>query len=256
VKLIAEIRARDWSTVLLWAVYLALLGVLLPHTAWAFGQFEPGHLTGLGWIAAIAFEGAIAAFTWRLKELIEDTPNHKSVWKRFRRRYLNIYALGLLVAIGVSSLANWAHSVEYGRAFTVFDKYRIPPLLYTMAFGAILPACSLLFARILADVRDSDVEVSAEIAELKRANSGLRSELKAAERNLTRAEDAAKLLLQLTAEDKAQRILAASNQWPGLSQSALAHITGASPSYVSQVLTKESGCSASTVMRALKGESQ
>ena len=233
------LHSKNWSTALLWAIYLALLGVLLPHTAWAFGQFEPDGTAGLGWIAALAFEGAIAAFTWRLKELIENSPNHKDAWKRFRKRYLNIYALGLLVAIGVSSLANWAHSVEYGQAFTVFDKYRIPPLLYTVAFGAILPACSLLFARILADVQDNEAEVNIEIVELKRANTELRRELKATERQLIRAEDAARLLLELTAEDKAQRILAASNQWPNLSQVALAQIAGASPSYVSQVLNSD-----------------
>ena len=233
------LRSRDWSTILLWAIYLALLGVLLPHTAWAFGQFEPDGTAGLGWIAALAFEGAIAAFTWRLKELIEATPNHKDAWKRFRKRYLNIYSLGLLVAIGVSSLANWAHSVEYGQAFTVFEKYNIPPLLYTLAFGAILPACSLLFARILADVKDNEAEVNAEAVELKRANAELRRELKATNERLLRAEDAARLLLELTAEDKARRILAASNQWPNLSQIALAQIAGASPSYVSQVLNSD-----------------
>ena len=233
------LKSRDWSTILLWAVYLALLGVLLPHTAWAFGQFEPARWIGLGWIAAIAFEGAIAAFTWRFKERIEATPGYRSgnvPWRKFKHRYLHVYSLGLLVAIGVSSLANWAHSVEYSQAFTVFDRYRIPPLLYTIAFGAVLPMCSLLFARILADVQDGEQEVNEEAAELKRANSELRRELKAAEAKLVRAEGAARLLLELTAEDKAQRILAASNQWPNLSQVALAQIAGASPSYVSQVL--------------------
>ena len=141
--------------------------------------------------------------------------------------------------IGVSSLANWAHSVEYGQAFTVFEKYHIPPLLYTLAFGAILPACSLLFARILADVQDNEAEVNAEAVELKRANAELRRELKATNERLLRAEDAARLLLELTAEDKARRILAASNQWPNLSQIALAQIAGASPSYVSQVLNSD-----------------
>ena len=33
-------RQRNWSNVLLWAIYLALLVVLLPHTAWAFGRFK------------------------------------------------------------------------------------------------------------------------------------------------------------------------------------------------------------------------
>ena len=234
------LKSRDWSTVLLWAVYLALLGVLLPHTAWAFGQFEPDGWIGLGWIAAIAFEGAIAAFTWRFKERIEATPGYRSgnvSWRKFKYRYLHVYSLGLLVAIGVSSLANWAHSVEYSQAFTVFERYRIPPLLYTIAFGAILPMCSLLFARILADVQDSEQDVDSESAAVKQDNTQLRRELRETERRLQRAEDAARLLLELTAEDKAQRILAAHGQWPELSQVALAQIAGASPSYVSQILT-------------------
>lgn len=32
---------RNWSNALLWAIYLSLLAVLLPHTAWAFARFEP-----------------------------------------------------------------------------------------------------------------------------------------------------------------------------------------------------------------------
>lgn len=237
------IRSRNWSTVVLWAVYLALLGVLLPHTAWAFGQFEPLGAAGLGWIAAIAFEGAIAAFTWRLKERIERTPRYTAGnvrWRKFSHRYLNIYSVGLLVAIGVSSLANWAHSVEFGGNFTIFTKYSVPPLLYTLAFGAILPMCSLLFARILAEVQESEVEPNAELAEVKRANADLHRQLAESERRLVRAEDAAKLLMDLTAEDKARRILAASQQWPGLSQALIAQLTGASPSYVSQVLSGDS----------------
>jgi hypothetical protein len=33
-------RRQSWTNILLWAIYLALLAVLLPHTAWAFGRFE------------------------------------------------------------------------------------------------------------------------------------------------------------------------------------------------------------------------
>jgi hypothetical protein len=64
-------RQRNWSNMLLWAIYLALLVVLLPHTAWAFGRFES---PAVGWLnirwgmvtagaAAFAFEAAIAALT-------------------------------------------------------------------------------------------------------------------------------------------------------------------------------------------------
>lgn len=239
------IHSRNWSTVLLWAVYLALLGVLLPHTAWAFSRFEPAGPSSLalGWVAAIAFEGAIAAFTWRLKERIEHTPRYSAgsvAWRKFRHRYLNIYSLGLVVAIGVSSLANWAHSVEYAADFGIFSRYSVPPLLYTVAFGAILPACSLLFARILADVTDSEGQADSATVELRSELREVKHQLRESERQLVRAEDAARLLLDLTAEDKARRILAAHEQWPDLSQAILAQLVGASASYVSQVLANHS----------------
>lgn len=240
------IQRRNWSTILLWAVYLALLGVLLPHTAWAFGQFEPAGASSvaLGWIAAIAFEGAIAAFTFRLKGRIEKTPRYTAglvPWRKFRHRYLNIYSLGLLVAIGVSSLANWAHSVEFGGDFTVFARYSVPPLLYTLAFGAILPLCSLLFARILAEVQESEAAPDSELQAVKQANTELRRELATTEKRLMEAEGAARLLLDLTAEDKARRILAAAHQWPELPRTVIAQLAGASPSYVSQVLAENTG---------------
>jgi len=235
------LRSRNWSNVVLWSIYLALLGVLLPHTAWAFAQFEPARWAWLGWIAAIAFEGAIAAFTWKLKQNIERTPRHKDHWLRFKRRYLNIYSLGLLVAIGVSSLANWAHSVEFGQTFAVFGAYSIHPLAYTIAFGAILPACSLLFARILADIQDHEAEVNADVLEAKQIIRELKSELTATKQQLTRAEDAARFMLELQAEDKARRILAAAQEWPQLSQAVLAQIVDVSPGYVSQVLRAANG---------------
>ncbi len=62
---------HNWSNILLWAIYLALLVVLLPHTAWAFGRSE-SPATGclnIQWgvvtagAAAFAFEAAIAALT-------------------------------------------------------------------------------------------------------------------------------------------------------------------------------------------------
>ena len=233
------IHRTNWANVVLWAIYLALLGVLLPHTAWAFAQFEPMRWAWLGWVAAVAFEGAIAAFTWKLKQNIERTPKHKNHWLRFRRRYLNIYSLGLLVAIGVSSLANWAHSVEFGQTFVVFSRYSIHPLAYTIAFGAILPMCSLLFARILADIQDHEAEVNTEIAEANQTIRALKAELAAANAQLTKAEQAARFVLELQAEDKARRILAAAQEWPQLSQAVLAQIVDVSPGYVSQVLRSQ-----------------
>lgn len=61
-------QSSNWSSRLLWMIYLALLAVLLPHTVWAFARFEsPGAgLLGVPWCivtacaAAVALEAAIA----------------------------------------------------------------------------------------------------------------------------------------------------------------------------------------------------
>jgi hypothetical protein len=49
---------------ILWAVYLSLLGVLLPHTAWT---------------AAFAFEASIAVLIHKLSGHIDRTPRRLSV---------------------------------------------------------------------------------------------------------------------------------------------------------------------------------
>jgi hypothetical protein len=109
-------RPSNWSNTFLWVIYLALLAVLLPHTAWAFSRFEPqtdGWLSvrwGLitAWAAAFAFEAAIAALTHKLANRIQMTPRYTAgrVWlRRFVYQYINAYAAGLLVALGVSALA-------------------------------------------------------------------------------------------------------------------------------------------------------
>ena len=40
-------RQQNGPNILLWSIYLALLAVLLPHTAWAFARFEP---PAVGWL--------------------------------------------------------------------------------------------------------------------------------------------------------------------------------------------------------------
>lgn len=47
---------NNWTKRALWTIYIALLFVLLPHTAWAFGQFEPEEWRWLGWIHRIITE--------------------------------------------------------------------------------------------------------------------------------------------------------------------------------------------------------
>jgi hypothetical protein len=234
----AKLQSHDWSAVLLWTVYLSLLGVLLPHTAWAFGQFEPIGSVRLGWVAAIAFEGAIAAFTWRIKKRIETTPQFRKNARRrtFAYRYLNSYSVGLMIATVVSTAANWAHAVEFGKPFAVFATYSVSPWLYSLAFGAILPLCSVLFARVLAETQDTEVEQDEALLLVKDELKGLKHQLSLAERRANEAEEATKGLLRLVAEDKAERIRAAQQMWPRLPRSAIAVITDASPGYVTEVL--------------------
>jgi hypothetical protein len=75
-------QTSHWSSKVLWIIYLALLAVLLPHTAWAFARFESPAAGWLGvswgavaaWAAAFAFEAAIAALTHKLTWRIMATP--------------------------------------------------------------------------------------------------------------------------------------------------------------------------------------
>ena len=109
----------NWSNILLWAIYLALLAVLLPHTrglSAALGPRMPWQdvswSTVTAWAAAFAFEAAIAALTHKLAKHIESTPRYTAgrVWlRRISCQYLNAFSAGLLVAVGVSVLANFGH---------------------------------------------------------------------------------------------------------------------------------------------------
>jgi len=180
-----------WTDKILWAIYIALLAVLFPHTAWAFSQFEPEGWDWVGWVAAFAFEAAIAAFTWRLKLLIETTPNYRTgrVWlRRLQYRYINFYGFGLLAALIISAVANWAHAVEFGQPFAVFAQYSVPPAVFSVAFGAILPIISLLFARVLAEAQDTEQEANPELAEAKQTVKELRKQLRETEEARTLAE--------------------------------------------------------------------
>ncbi len=232
--------------------------MLLPHTAWAFGRFESpakgwlnvpwGMVTA--WAAAFAFEAAIAALTHKLAKHIETTPRYTAgrVWlRRISHQYLNAYAAGLLVAVGVSVLANFGHAVEYGQVCAIYGRYNVPALLYSLAFGGILPLVSLMFARILANTVDDEAGANPELTKAKQTVKELRAELLSAEGQLVdskaraiaaeqRFAAAGDLVVRLFAEEKRQRILAAAERWPELPAASVAIIAGASPGYVSEVL--------------------
>ncbi len=259
------------TTILLWVIYVFLLAVLLPHTAWAFRAFEPaesfvifGSFTIadlVSYIAATAFEASIAVLTHKLATHIEQTARKArglSEWERFKLRYGNAFFGGLLITTVVSSLANLAHAVQFAGLLTIFTAWGIPSGVYIVAFGGILPVVSLLFARVLSNVSESEAGDDPAVVELKNVVSDLRRKLreteeraKSAEALAGLAEIAAKqaearfgaagdLMLALTSDDKRVRILAVRQQWPQLTGAAVATMVDASPSYVSEVLKNES----------------
>ena len=248
---------------LLYGVYLALLATLLPHTAWAFSRFEPDNWFGqiVSVLAAVSFEAAIFALTTRLAKRMEDKPKKLTGWALRRYHYLNAYSIGLAVSIGVSVLANLAHSVEFGQDLVIFAQFGIPFWVYALAFGGVLPLVSALFAKVLsAEIPEKETEEAPNPAleEAKATIAQLRKNIKEIEAGRTAAELAraaaemeksaaearfgavGDLAVRLFATEKRARILAAAQQWPELPASAVAVIAGASASYVSEILKEES----------------
>jgi hypothetical protein len=192
------------TTKILWVVYIGLLLVLLPHTAWAFESMEPqgGKITA--WIAAIAFESAIAVLTHKLAKHIETTAKIKGRWSRFAARYFNPFAFGLGMATIVSALANLAHAVEFGKPLAIFTQWGIPQSLYSFAFGGVLPVVSLIFARVLSDVVDTEEAPNPELDAAKATIQDLRRKFAESEQHRKAAEGAAREREEraIRAEDK------------------------------------------------------
>ncbi len=237
------------TTIILWAVFLSLLAVLLPHTAWLFGQFEPVNKLGTAsaWAGAFAFEAAIAVLTHKLAKHIEAGPKRFSPGRRFAYRYLNAYAVGLMLSVCVSSLANLGHAVEFGRSLVIFAAWGVSPVIYQVAFGAVLPLVSLLFARVLSNVSESEEAISPELEATNKALAEVRAQLRQSEGQRREAEERARqaedrfnavgdFFARIAAPEKRQRIIAVREKWPGLPNAAVAIITETSQGYVSDVL--------------------
>lgn len=267
---------KSITTYILWAVYIALLGVLLPHTAWAFRQYEPVQspviwaaftlADAISYLVAFAFEAAIAVLTHKLSKRIEQTPKSKKTWgDKFAFRYLNGIAMGLVIATLVSGMANLAHAVEFGMALKIFAEWGIPKDVYSFAFGGILPLVSLTFANVLSNVVEDEEAPNPELTQANETIRTLRQQVReteakvkateqraneterraeelvnAAEARAKTAEDRfgamGDLVKYLFGEDKKQRIIFARRQWKNLPASAIAVIAEASPAYVSEVL--------------------
>lgn len=168
------------TTLGLWAVFVALLIALLPHTAWAFRQYEPmespallGSFTWadlISYVLAFAFEAAIAVLTHKLAKHFEVTKEVKKQiknadgtfskvtdeWQTFKARYLNSFMFGLIITTCVSGMANLAHAVQFGQTLTIFASLGISENVYSFAFGGVLPFVSLTFANVLSNVVEDE----------------------------------------------------------------------------------------------------
>lgn len=241
---------NNMTNKVLWIVYLSLLAVLLPHTAWAFQQFEPArtgwyifdNISLTAWLAALAFEAAIAALTHKLSEHIEATKKGLKGRERFVYQYLNAYSIGLILSLCISSMANLAHAVQFGWQIKIFTDWKVPFGVYAFVFGAVLPLISYLFARVLSNETEQDAIEDPQLLQLRQDNSNLRKQLRdsqASEAAIRARLDAmGDVFVRLMSEDKKTRILAAAERWPKLPGSSIATITDTSGAYVSEVLSK------------------
>lgn len=243
---------------ILWMVFLSLQAVLLPHTSWLFGMFEPISVMGTlaAWTGAFSFESSNAVLVHQLAKHWEKKPKKPGRWEKIRHRWLNAYVFGLLIVTTVSSLANVAHAVQFGKQLAIFDVWNFPPVVYQLAFGAILPIVSLLFAKVLSNEADDEDAPNPLLDEAKKALSEFRSKLREAsetiaalkmqleesERQRKMAEErfvaAGELFKRLFEGEKQQRIIAFKQQWPQLTVSAIAVLAETSPGYVSETLNR------------------
>lgn len=255
----------SFTTYVLWTVFIALLLVLWPHTAWAFRQFEPAEsavlYNGFTWadlisyVVAFAFEASIAVLVHKLSKRIEDTPKRMKAWyEKLVFQYVNPISFGLLIATVVSGLANLAHAVQFGVPLKIFTAWGISSDVYSFAFGGILPLVSLTFANVLSNVVDDEEAPNPELTAANETIRNLHKQLRDSEGKAKQAEEKVRLAEEKTklaeerfneigdfvkmlfGEDKRQRIVAAHKQWPELPGSAIAIITGSSGAYVSETL--------------------
>lgn len=270
-------KKKPITNIILWIIYGLFLASLLPHTAWAFANWETAEgwiFFGMklpqftNWVLAISFELTIAVLTHQLSKRIENTPKYtknkkqedgtfKKVpdnWEKNKYRYGNWFFFLLVMATGVSVMANLAHAVEFGGELKIFTEWGLSPKMFAIGFGGILPIMSLGFANVLSDVTETEAEESPELirarADLIEVKTKLRESelrLKASEESRKTAEEEKRaaearmdtmgdLVKYLFADDKRQRIIFVKKKWPDLKNSAIALITETSEAHVSETL--------------------
>lgn len=232
---------------LLWIVYVLFLMVLMPHTAWTFGQFQQdkGEYNPLAWMLAFSVESVIAVFTHKLAEFLTATKKRKGLAAFLR--WLNGYSLGLIMVLIISSIANLAYAVQFAGTLSVFTEWGLSKGVYEFVFGAMLPFVSLVFALVLSQMSDDEHEDDPRLTEAKSQVIELRRQLRESEqvRKSTEQErdkaierfgtvtDIAKIFLL---DNKKERIAAIYQRWPALPNSAIEIMTEASAGHVSEVI--------------------
>jgi hypothetical protein len=260
---------------LFWGVYIAFLFVLWPQAAWTIGQAQDpqgvqwtvlGVTTSpLAWFLSGVFELTVAIVTHRLNKHWMDMPSRYKAAdmarKRFGYRWLNVYALGLIVAMSISAVANYIHVVQFtNTSLKIFDGSEWSVGLYQVIFGLALPGVSFVFARVLSTMQETEQEDDPAFAkakaELKESNARIRSleqtiretehqhsvAIRQAERALEDSEQRYRavgdVIRWLFGKDELlrDRIRGIRKEFPKLSQLGIAQLLGCSVSTVNEAL--------------------
>lgn len=262
------------STHLFWVVYIAFLFVLWPQAAWTIDQFQDGNsaitLMGvtaspLAWTLAGVVEATIGIVTHRLnRHWMEMPPRYRAAdmgKKRFWYRWLNVYAVVLVVAMVISATANYTHVVEFTNpALKVFSEHPTTIQFYQFLFGMCLPGVSFVFARVLSTMQESEQEDDPLFAkakgELKEANTTIRQlekgireteqqyslRLAETEQRLHESEQRYRAVGDVVRwlfgkeEPLRDRIRGIRTSFPNLSQNGIAQVLGCSVSTVNEAL--------------------
>lgn len=262
---------------LFWAVYLAFLLVLLPQEAWTIGQGQDQSgarwtilgvtASPLAWFLAGAFSASIAIVTHRLNVHWMEMPRRYKAddmrKQRFQYRWLNVYAVALIVSMVISSIANFMHVVQFtNKSLVLFQDHRWAVGVYQFIFGLALPGVSFVFARVLSTMQETEQEEDPAFAkakaDLKEANATVRSleqSIRLTEQQYSEAiRDA-----EQRAKDAEQRYQAVGDvvRWLfGKDENLRDRIRGirlAFPTLSQNGIAQIVGCSVSTVNEALQG---
>jgi len=203
--------------------------------------------------------------THRLNAHWLDMPNRYKAAdmgrKRFIYRWLNVYAVALIVTMVISSIANFMHVVQFTNMdLTIFSQYPWAVNIYQFIFGLALPGVSFVFARVLSTMQESEQEEDPAFvkanAELKEAKGTIRSleqsirlteqeysvKLRDTERRLDESEQRYRavgdVIRWLFGKDEVlrDRIRGIRTAFPNLSQNGIAQLVGCSVSTVNEHL--------------------